>query len=149
MALHRLKKIVKEKRRLGRGISKGGAKSGKGMKGQKSRAGYSGRAGFEGGQTPLYQRLPKARGSKQIFPSQVVKPFTLSTSRLDGLAEGDIVGLGVLNKAGLLSRHDRTVKLVAGSEVKNKMTVRVHAATKAAIEAVEKAGGKVELIPTK
>lgn len=141
-----LPKIVKRTNRVGRGIGSRGAKSGRGQKGQKSRAGYSSKAGFEGGQTPIYMRLPKGRGEKQRFASQVVKPAAVSVAQLDIFSEGEIVGLAALRKAGLLPRKLHEVKLIGSESLEKKLIVRVHAATAAATKAVEKAGGKVELI---
>tara|TARA_Y100000310_G_scaffold334540_1_gene414575 strand:- start:456 stop:908 length:453 start_codon:yes stop_codon:yes gene_type:complete len=147
MQLHQLPKIVKTKKRVGRGIGSRGAKSGRGMKGQRSRAGAPRRrAGFEGGQTPLYMRLPKARGAKQRFRSRVVKPVRVTTTDLNRFADGDVVGLGALRKAGLLDTRTDSVKLVKGGVVKAKLTVRVHGATEGAVKAITDAGGKVELI---
>lgn len=140
-----LKKISQKSRRRGRGIARGGAKSGRGMKGQKARAGYSSKPGFEGGQTPLYMRLPKGRGTKQKFPSQVIKPLAVQVKWLNSVEE-DIVGPGLLRRAGLLEFRAQPVKLIGSGEVTRKMTVRVHAASESAKAAVEKAGGKVEII---
>lgn len=146
MALHTLVKIVRHKKRVGRGIGSRGAKSGRGMKGQKARAGSHSKAGFEGGQTPLYMRLPKNRGSKQKFPSQVIKPMALQVHQLDRFAANSVVGPGLLRKAGLLDHRQQRVKLIGNKAVTNKYTVRVHAITAAARASIEKKGGKVELI---
>ena len=141
-----LPKITKQKKRLGRGIGSRGAKSGQGQKGQKSRAGFSRKLGFEGGQTPLYMRLPKGRGTKHKFPSQAVKPVTVSVSFLNTVQGEDVIGPGFLRKKGVIAnRYDR-VKLVGAGEVSRKFTVRVHAASAAATKAVESAGGRVEII---
>lgn len=139
-----LPKVTTRKRLLGRGHGKGGGKSGRGQKGQKSRAGYSSKAGFEGGQTPIYMRFPKGRGTKQINPSQIVKSVAISISQLASFPKG-IVGPGQLRKAGFITKTD-TVKLIGSSALEASYTVRVHAATKSAISSVEKAGGKVEII---
>ena len=146
MALHTLVKIVRRKKRVGRGWGSRGAKSGRGQKGQKSRAGYSSKSGFEGGQTPLYMRLPKARGSKQKFASQIVKPEAVNVASLGQFAEKSIVSPVSLAHAKLVSRHYQTVKLMGGGKVPKKLTVRVHAATPGAVKAVETAGGKIEII---
>lgn len=134
----KLVRITRDKRRRGRGIGRGGAKSGRGMKGQKSRAGYHRKAGFEGGQTPLYMRLPKGRGTKQKFPSQIIPATEVTTAKLNQFAAHTIVGLSQF--------PGQRLKLIGATPVKRKLTVRVHAATKAARAAVEAAGGKVELI---
>lgn len=139
-----LPKVTARKRLLGRGHGKGGGKSGRGQKGQKSRAGYSSKAGFEGGQTPLYMRFPKGRGTKQINPSQIVQKVAISISQLGSFPKG-IVGPGQLRKAGLITKTD-TVKLIGSGTLESSYTVRVHAATKSAVSSIEKAGGKVEII---
>jgi len=148
MPLHELPQVVRRKKRLGRGIGSRGAKSGRGQKGQRSRAGSHQKAGFEGGQTPLYMRLPKGRGTKQRFPSQVSKPATVTLTQLMQFEAGSIVGLGQLRQAGLLPRRAHTVKLLGTGTVDRALTVRVHAATPSARERVEAAGGKIELIPS-
>ncbi|MEX1111848.1 MAG: 50S ribosomal protein L15 [Candidatus Andersenbacteria bacterium] len=140
-----LPKIVRRKKRLGRGIGSRGAKSGRGQKGQKSRAGYSSKAGFEGGQTPLYMRLPKGRGSKQKFAPQGEKPVALSVRRLEKFEEGSIVGPGQLRKAGFISTAQR-VKFIGTGPMSRKVTVRAHGFSAGAKTAIEKAGGKVEII---
>jgi len=145
MALHALAKLVRTKKRVGRGIGSRGAKSGRGQKGQKSRAGAHSKAGFEGGQTPLYMRLPKARGSKQKFRSQIVKPIVVNIKYLARFKEG-IVGPNQLIESGLITRRDKAVKLIGSYPVENKLTVRVHAVTPRAKEQVEASGGTVELI---
>ncbi len=143
---YQLQKIVRKKKRVGRGWGSRGAKSGRGQKGQKSRAGYTRKAGFEGGQTPLYMRLPKGRGAKQNFPSQVKKPVAITVKALEKLEAGRIVGPGVLRTAGLLSRRSQTWKLIGNDKLSRKLTIRAHGVSAGAKAAVEKAGGKVELI---
>lgn len=146
MALHRITKIVRHKKRVGRGIGSRGAKSGRGMKGQKSRAGYSRKAGFEGGQTPLYMRFPKLRGSKQKFSPQMQKPVVISISHLEQFSADTIVGPGVLRKQGLLEHRGDLIKLIGSTPLKSKLTVRVHRISAGARRSIEEAGGKVELI---
>ena len=142
----KIKKILKKKKRVGRGIGSHGAKSGKGMKGQKSRAGYSRRAGFEGGQTPLYQRIPKKRGAKQYFRSRVVKPVAVNVNILSQFKEGSIVGPGKLRKSGFVKEYRQKIKLIGNGKLDRKLTVRVHRVTEGARQGVEKAGGKIEII---
>jgi large subunit ribosomal protein L15 len=146
MSVFQLPAITKKKNRLGRGHARNGGKSGRGQKGQKSRAGYSSKAGFEGGQTPIYMRFPKNRGSKQINPSQVVKPVTITLNVLRTFEKGSIVGPGQLKKRGYLHHRIDTVKLIGAGSLEHAYTVRVHGVTAGAKAAVEKAGGKVELI---
>ncbi len=146
MALHQVIKIVRHKKRVGRGIGSRGAKSGRGMKGQKSRAGYSRKAGFEGGQTPLYMRLPKLRGSKQRFAPQGTKPVVVQLRALNGFATETIVGPGQLRKHGLLTNRIDTVKIIGNSGLQHALTVRAHVVSAGARKAIEALGGKVELI---
>lgn len=146
MPLHTLEKIIRRKKRVGRGWGSRGAKSGRGQKGQKSRAGYSSKSGFEGGQTPLYMRLPKSRGSKQKFASQVVKPEAITIRALSDFAPNSIVSPARLEELNLISRQYQTVKLMGSGKPPSKLTVRVHFATPGAVAAIEKAGGKIEII---
>ncbi len=142
----KLLKTSKRKKRLGRGIGSKGAKSGRGMKGQKSRAGARIRPGFEGGQTSLYQRLPKGKGTKQIYNSQVKKPVPVTLKYLESIKEERVVGPGLLRERGLLNKKSQRVKLIGNSGLSKKMTIRVHEASAGAVRAVEKTGGKVEII---
>jgi large subunit ribosomal protein L15 len=146
MSLFQLPSITKKKKRIGRGHARNGGKSGRGQKGQKSRAGYSSKSGFEGGQTPLYMRFPKTRGSKQINPSQIVKPIAITLNVLRAFDAGSIVGPGQLFKRGYLINKLDSVKLIGNGTLEASYTVRVHAITAGAKNAVEKAGGKVEII---
>lgn len=141
-----LPSIMQKKKRIGRGHGRGGGKSGRGQKGQKSRAGYSSKAGFEGGQTPLYMRFPKNRGSKQINPSQTVKPTVITLGVLRTFEAGSIIGPGQLNKRGYLKTKKDRIKLIGTGALEAKYTLRVHAATPGAKKAVEEAGGTVEII---
>lgn len=146
MALHTLVKLVQTKKRRGRGIGGDGAKSGRGQKGAGSRAGAFSKAGFEGGQTPLYMRLPKGRGTKQRFAPQVSKPIAIPVRQLNVFAAGTIVGPAQLQAAELMSWRNKTVKIIGADAVKYALTVRVHHVTPGARSAIEAAGGKVEII---
>ncbi len=138
-----------ERKRVGRGMSSGtGKTSGKGMKGQKSRSGVS-LVGFEGGQMPLYRRLPK-RGFKNPF-SKDVAPVNLGmlqkavdAKKIDAKKP---VTEAVLADAGIARISKDGMKLLAKGEVSVKLTIEISGASKAAIEAVEKAGGSV-VLPT-
>ncbi|HEX3883018.1 MAG TPA: 50S ribosomal protein L15 [Stellaceae bacterium] len=132
-------------KRVGRGIGSGkGKTSGRGGKGQTARSGVA-INGFEGGQTPLHRRLPK-RGFTNIFRKDYVVvnlgslQLAIDEGRLDGKETVD--GKGLL-AAGLLRRTRDGVRLLAKGELKAKITVDVAGASKAAIAAVEKAGGTV------
>ena len=135
----------KPRKRVGRGVGSGvGGTSGKGHKGQKSRSGVA-LKGFEGGQMPLHRRLPK-RGFKNIFAKQYVAvnlgrlQEAIDAGRLD--AKGPI-DAGALVAAGIFKKTHDGVRLLAKGELKTKVNVTVAGASKAAVEAVEKAGGSV------
>lgn len=147
MSLHLLPKITRGKKRLGRGHASHGGKSGRGQKGQRARAGSHHKAGFEGGQTPLYMRLPKGRGQKSRFSGQLLlKTTTVSLGQLNQFPDGSIVGPAQLKKSGLINRHHDAVRLVRTGKFSKKLTVRVHGASAGAKEQIEKAGGKVEIL---
>ncbi|GBQ71218.1 50S ribosomal protein L15 [Ameyamaea chiangmaiensis NBRC 103196] len=139
------------KKRLGRGIGSGkGKTSGKGVKGQKAREGVS-LNGFEGGQLPLYRRLPK-RGFKNIF-RKVYAPVNLGAldkAIADGKIDGSaVVTEEVLAKAGLVGTGRYAgVRLLASGEISRSVTVEVSGASAAAVAAVEKAGGSVKVPAT-
>jgi len=136
-----------ERKRVGRGISSGtGKTSGKGMKGQKSRSGVS-LVGFEGGQMPLYRRLPK-RGFKNPF-SKDIAPVNLSSLQkaVDAkkIDPKKPVTEAVIAEAGVARTTTDGMKLLAKGEISAKLTIEISGASKSAIEAVEKAGGSVVL----
>ncbi len=127
--------------RVGRGISAGkGKTAGRGTKGQNSRTGGGVRPGFEGGQNPLAQRLPKLPG----FKSKTPKAENVYTGQLDSL--GTNIDNFKLAQAGIVTNPYTRVKLILKGEVTKKATIKVQFASKAAVKAVEKAGGKVEII---
>jgi large subunit ribosomal protein L15 len=142
----------KDRKRVGRGLGSGkGRYSGRGIKGQKSRAGsHKMRAGFEGGQMPIYMRIPKERGatSKDAMP---IGPFRTSTApinvgALDRFDDGAEVTPEGLVELGLLKNTKTDVKLLGSGELTKKLTVRVHAISATAREKVERAGGTVSLL---
>jgi large subunit ribosomal protein L15 len=136
---------TKNRKRVGRGIGSGtGKTAGRGHKGQKSRSGVS-LLGFEGGQMPLYRRLPK-RGFKNPFSKNFaeINLGKLQAAVDDGKIDGKKnIDAAVLLEAGLIRKSKDGVKLLAKGELKAKLTIEVAGASKAAIAAVEKAGGKV------
>ncbi len=135
-------------KRLGRGIGSGkGKTAGKGHKGQKARAGGAVRI-FEGGQMPIYRRLPK-RGFKNPTRQNfaVVNLGTLQSALDAGkLAAAGPIDAGRLVEAGVIRRALDGVRLLAKGELKTKVTLEVTGASKAAIAAVEQAGGEVVLL---
>jgi large subunit ribosomal protein L15 len=135
------------RKRLGRGIGSGSGKTaGRGVKGQKARSGVAVN-GFEGGQMPLYRRLPK-RGFKNIFGKDfnVVSlrrvQQAVDASKLDASATIDAEAL---IKAGVIRRARDGVRLLSDGELKAKLSFDVAGASKAAVEKIEKAGGSVKL----
>ena len=135
------------RKRLGRGIGSGSGKTaGRGVKGQKARSGVS-INGFEGGQMPLYRRLPK-RGFNNIFAKDFV---IVSLGRLQAAVDAKKldpkkpVTAEALVGAGVIRRARDGVRLLAGGDLKAKLAIEVAGASKSAIEKVEKAGGSVKL----
>jgi large subunit ribosomal protein L15 len=136
------------KKRLGRGIGSGkGKTSGHGGKGQLGRSGVA-LNGFEGGQTPLHRRLPKRGFNNKIFQKdyKVVNLGRLQQALDAGKLDADVaIDVKRLVAAGILRRAGDGVRLLAKGELKAALTLEVAGASKAAIAAVEKAGGKVVL----
>ncbi len=134
------KKVAR--RRVGRGIGSGlGKTSGKGHKGQKARSGGGVRRGFEGGQTPLYRRLPK-RGFKNIHASK----FTEVTLKMLNNSKSEIVTAESLISDGIISKANDGIVVIATGNLDKKLTVKATRFTKAAKEKIEAAGGKAEVI---
>ncbi|MDF2097264.1 50S ribosomal protein L15 [Aquibaculum arenosum] len=139
------------RKRLGRGIGSGlGKTSGKGHKGQKARRGVAIK-GFEGGQMPLHRRLPK-RGFNNIFRRDYVE---VSLRRLQAAIESGKLNASkpidaeTMRAAGLFKQTRDGVRLLGGGELSSKVEITVAGATKGAVEAVEKAGGKVTVVAPK
>ncbi|MFZ3590835.1 50S ribosomal protein L15 [Bacillus sp. DJP31] len=146
MKLHELKPAEgsrKERNRLGRGIGSGNGKtSGKGHKGQNARSGGGVRPGFEGGQTPLFQRLPK-RG----FTNVNRKEFTIvNLDTLNRFEEGTEVTPELLIETGVISKYTAGVKILGRGTLEKKLTVRAHKFSSSAKEAIEAAGGNTEVV---
>ena len=132
-----------ETKRVGRGIGSGtGKTSGKGHKGQNARSGGGVRPGFEGGQMPLYRRLPK-RGFTNIFAKQYV---TINVEVLERFENGTEITAEVLKEAGVISKVLDGVKILGRGELTKKLDVKVANYTASAKEKIEKAGGKAEVI---
>ncbi len=135
---------VRGKRRKGRGPGSGlGKTAGHGQKGQKARhPGNFSKLGFEGGQMPLYRRIPK-RGFTNLFAKKVA---TINVKDLDRFEQGATVDEAALRKAGLIKRKVDMIKVLGDGELDKALTVKVHAASAAATQKIEKAGGTVELV---
>lgn len=130
------------KKRVGRGMGSGlGKTSGRGHKGARAISGYSMMRGFEGGQMPLHRRLPK-RGFTNIFKKEFAVVNLADLARLDVAA----VNPDVLLERGLIKKLGDGVKILGTGELTRAMEVSAHAFSKAAIEKIQAAGGKVEVI---
>lgn len=145
MKLHELKPAEgsrKARKRLGRGIGSGqGKTAGKGHKGQNARSGGGVRLGFEGGQTPLFRRLPK-RG----FTNVNRKEFTIvNLDVLNQFEDGTEVTPALLKEVGAIKKAS-AVKILGNGEITKKLTVKAHKFSSSAKEAIEAAGGQVEVI---
>ena len=142
-------KAIKSKKRLGRGIgSSKGKTCGRGHKGQKSRSGVAIKS-FEGGQMPLYRRLPK-RGFKSIVNKKNIAIINLSRIQEIITKQKDIlnnkINLTNLQKSKLLNKKHRKLKLLGTGDLKQKFDIEVNSISKSAKEKIEKLGGKVILI---
>jgi large subunit ribosomal protein L15 len=134
---------VKKKRRLGRGPGSGwGTTAGRGSKGQFAR--NTVRPGFEGGQTPLFRRLPKI-GFKNPFSINVA---TVNVEQLKRFDKGSVVDIEAIQKSRLVTGRFDALKILGNGELDRPLTVKAHAFSARAKEQIEKAGGKVELLPT-
>lgn len=146
MELHTLKAPTGTRtspRRVGRGIGSGlGKTAGRGHKGQKARSGGGKGPAFEGGQTPLQRRLPK-RGFHNIFKKEYA---IVNVGQLSRFPAGAVVTPELLLEEGLIKKVGDGVKLLGQGELGKALTVRVHQASRSAVEKVEGAGGKVEVI---
>ncbi len=132
------------KRRLGRGISAGqGASCGKGMRGQKSRSGGGTRPGFEGGQNPLYRRLPKLKGFPQVNRKRYT---TINVEKLASLDPNTTVTLSSLMAAGILNSNDGPLKVLGDGELNVALQVQAAGFTKTARAKIEAAGGSCEVV---
>jgi large subunit ribosomal protein L15 len=130
------------KKRVGRGMGSGlGKTSGRGHKGQKAISGYKAMRGFEGGQMPLHRRLPK-RGFTNIFKKQYA---VLNLNRLEKL-EGDVFGPDELLARGVIKKLGDGLKILGTGTLSRKLTVKAHQFSKSAVEKIEAAGGRAEVI---
>jgi large subunit ribosomal protein L15 len=133
----------KKAKRVGRGVGSGSGKTaGKGHKGQKARSGGVKGAGFEGGQMPLQRRIPK-RGFTNIFRKEY---SVVNLQDLEALAGGESITPEMLMQKGLIKDMKTGVKVLGMGELKAKLTVRAHKFSKSAVEKIQAAGGKVEVI---
>ena len=146
MRLHELKAAegaTKVRKRRGRGQGTGqGTTGGRGMNGQNSRSGGGVRLGFEGGQMPLYRRIPK-----RVFTNRFAKEFAeVNVVDLNRFEEGTVVDFDLMLQSGLVKQVKDGVKVLGNGELKKKLTVKAEKFSKSAAEKIEKAGGKAEVI---
>jgi large subunit ribosomal protein L15 len=133
-----------ERRRVGRGPGSGlGKTSGKGEKGQKARSGVSIPATFEGGQLPLYRRLPKRGFSNAQFK---IKYAVINVSDLNRFDDGAVVTPEILHDAGLLKNQLDGVKVLGNGTLEKKLTIKAHKFSKEAVNKIEKSGSTLEVI---
>ncbi len=146
MKLHELEAApgsTRAKKRRGRGTGTGlGKTSGRGMNGQNSRSGGGVRLGFEGGQMPLYRRIPK-RGFTNIFGTVYE---TVNVDDLNGFDAGTVVTPEALEAAGLVKQVKDGIKILGDGSLDKNLTVKAHKFSKSAVEKIESAGGKAEVI---
>lgn len=129
--------------RVGRGVGSGNGKtSGRGQKGQNARTSGGVRLGFEGGQMPIYRRLPK-RGFNNINHNEYA---IVNIASLNKFKEGTVVTPALLVESGLVRKEFDGVKILGNGELTVKLTVQANKFSKSAVEAIEKAGGKTEVI---
>jgi large subunit ribosomal protein L15 len=139
---------VKSRKRVGRGPGSGhGKTSTKGSKGHKARSGGGKAGGFEGGQMPLYRRLPKRGFTPHGGKTEYAVVNLKSLATFDANSVVDPEGLV---KAGLIKKsHRKLVKILGGGEVAHALTVRAHAVSESAKTKIEASGGSVEVLPTR
>ncbi|MFR7986544.1 50S ribosomal protein L15 [Zhenpiania hominis] len=147
MKLHELRAVPgakKAPKRKGRGTATGqGKTAGRGMNGQNSRSGGGTRPGFEGGQMPLYRRIPK-RGFTNIWRTEY---SILNVDDLNRFEAGAVVTPDMLKEAGLVKQmKNGGIKILGNGELEKNITIQAHKFSKSAIEKIESAGGKAEVI---
>ena len=145
--LNNRNKINKSKIRVGRGIGSGkGKTSGRGVKGQKSRSGVAIKS-FEGGQMPLYRRLPK-RGFNSISTEQVA---ILNLEKIQSYIDkktintSDVLNADLLKKLKIINKNSTKLKILGNGKIKDKVNIQANLASKSAVEKLEKIGGSIQL----
>jgi len=147
ISLNNRVKINKKKIRVGRGIGSGkGKTSGRGVKGQKSRSGVAIKS-FEGGQMPLYRRLPK-RGFNSIGKKNIaILNLNMIQSHIDKkrFKSSDVINTNLLKKLNLINKNSVKLKILGSGEIKDKINIEADLASKSAVQKLEKAGGSIQL----
>ena len=147
MKLHELEKNIgatHSKKRVGRGSGSGlGKTSGKGQKGQKARSGGGKGATFEGGQLPLYRRIPKRGFSNALFKTEY---SIINVEDLNVFEDGTVVTPALLKEAGLVKKELDGIKVLGEGKLEKKLTVQANKFSKSAIEKINESGSKIEVI---
>lgn len=134
----------KEIKRLGRGSSSGtGKTSGRGENGQKSRSGGGVRVGFEGGQLPLYRRLPKRGFSNALFK---IRYATINVEDLNVFDNDTLVTPALLKETGLVKKQLNGIKVLGNGKLEKKLTIQAHKFSTIALEKIKESGSKAEVI---
>ena len=134
---------TKQRKRIGRGVGSGKGKTGgRGVKGQKSRSGVA-LNGFEGGQMPLYRRVPK----KGFYSRNRVENQCVNLSMFERFDSGEAITPEYLASKGLVSGRNPRVKILGNGEISGSFKIHVHAVSKSAREKIEAAGGSIEILP--
>ena len=145
--LNNILKTNKPKIRVGRGIGSGKGKTcGRGVKGQKSRSGVAIKS-FEGGQMPLYRRLPK-RGFNPIIKNKIaILNLNKSQTYIDkkSIKSSDTINADLLKKLNLINKNSNKLKILGSGEIKDKINIEADLASKSAVEKLEKIGGSIQL----
>ena len=132
------------RRRIGRGIGSGSGKtSGRGHKGQGSRSGYSRKPGFEGGQMPIYRRVPKRGFTNARFRTDYT---IVNVGAFDAFEDGAVVDLQAVLNAGLASLNTPLLKVLGNGELNRKLTIRAQKFSKSAQAKIEAAGGSIQVL---
>jgi large subunit ribosomal protein L15 len=152
MKLHELRPAdgaKKRRKRVGRGTGSGyGKTAGRGTKGQNARSGGGVRVGFEGGQTPVWKRIPSPRGTGFRDPWRVeFTPVNIKRLVLAGFEEGDVVTPGRLAEAGVIDGAGELIAILGRGDIDYPLTVKAHRFSKSARSKIEEAGGAVEELP--
>lgn len=147
MKLHELEKNIgakQRKKRVGRGPGSGlGKTCGRGQKGQKSRSGGSINPVFEGGQLPLYRRLPKRGFSNALFKKEYA---VINVSDFNQFADGTVVTPALLKEKGIIKKQLSGVKVLGNGTLNKKLTIQAHKFSTSALEKIKSSGSKAEVI---
>ena len=147
MKLHELQRNIgatHAKKRVGRGSGSGlGKTSGRGQKGQKARSGASINPVFEGGQLPLYRRLPKRGFSNALFKTEYA---VINISDLNKFENGTVVTPALLKEKGIIKKQLKGIKVLGNGKLEKKLTIQAHKFSTSALEKIKESGSKAEVI---